>query len=124
MLTMTPLLRVIISRATRCRQKNTPLAFTRLMRSQSASASSMRSASIMITLLACRGPEDTVSSLILKSLLFGRPWWVNQRSPRQGDATVRDSDGPYVGGRKTQGAELGPARSRLDRQGLLLVRLP
>src|SRR5207302_4103592 len=64
-----------------------------------------RSASIMITLLACRGPEDTVSSLILKSLLFGRPWWVNQRSPRQGDATVRDSDGPYVGGRKTQGAE-------------------
>ena len=41
---MRPLRRGIISRATRCRQKNTPLALTRWMRSQSASVSSMMSA--------------------------------------------------------------------------------
>ena len=39
-----PLRRGIISRATRCRQKNTPLALTRWMRSQSASVRSMMSA--------------------------------------------------------------------------------
>jgi hypothetical protein len=41
MLTMTPLRRAIISRATRCRQKKTPLPLTRMMRSQSASVRSM-----------------------------------------------------------------------------------
>src|SRR5262245_56056547 len=44
MLTMTPRRRGIISRATRCRQKNTPLPLTRMMRSQSPSVRSMMSA--------------------------------------------------------------------------------
>src|SRR5439155_554652 len=43
MLTSTPLFFGIISRATRCRQKNTPLPLTRMLRSQSASVTSMMS---------------------------------------------------------------------------------
>src|SRR5262245_13673403 len=44
MFPITPLFFWIISRATRCRQKNTPLPLTRMMRSQSASVRSMMSA--------------------------------------------------------------------------------
>src|SRR5215472_10723125 len=69
MLTMAPLRRGIISRATRCRQKNTPLPLTRMMRSQSASVRSMMSARrvtpALLTRMSIRPNVSTTRATIL-----------------------------------------------------------
>src|SRR5215475_11775827 len=68
MLTMLPLRRGIISRATRCRQKKTPLALTRMMRSQSASVRSMmwarRVTPALFTRMSTRSKVATARSTI------------------------------------------------------------
>src|SRR5437773_4607513 len=86
MLTMTPLRRGIISRATRCRQKNTPLAFTRMIRSQSASVRSMmyarRVTPALLTSTSMRS-KAAITRRTMASMAATSPTSVSTARPRR-----------------------------------------